>query len=125
MDYDAFFLKITIYAALDHVNIFAHTEYIGGVASFYVTLLSGVLQPKTGNQLAQTGSALQLPYIHSGLGRTNNYLEDLTITVPRKVYYMLFSLIHNSNGPQSSQIQTSIFLLPHENHQILSGFFKS
>jgi hypothetical protein len=64
MDYDAFFLTITIYSSLNDGDIFAHTEYIGGVASFYVTLLSGVLQPRTGNQLSQTGNALQLPYIH-------------------------------------------------------------
>lgn len=64
VDYDAFFLTITIYSSLSNGDILTHTEYIGGVASFYVTLLSGVLQPRTGNQLSQAGNALQLPYIH-------------------------------------------------------------
>jgi hypothetical protein len=98
VDYDAFFMTITIFTYLDKGEFFANTEYIGGVASFYVTLISGVLAPKTGNQLAQTGSALQLPYIRLGLGRTNNYLEDLTITVPRNVIAIILSLTHNLNG---------------------------
>lgn len=74
VDYDAFFMTITIFTSLNQADLFENTEYIGGVASFYVTLISGLLAPKTGNQLAQTGNALQLPYIRQGLGRTNNYL---------------------------------------------------
>ena len=62
VDYDAFFLMITILTSIDKRNdAFSNTEYIGGVASFYVTLLSGELAPRTGNQLSQTGNSLQLP----------------------------------------------------------------
>jgi len=62
MDYDAFFLMITILASIDkREDPFTNTEYIGGVASFYVTLVSGELAPRTANQLSQTGNALQLP----------------------------------------------------------------
>lgn len=86
VDYDAFFVTIAILTAkTTKKNLFQNTEYIGGVASFFVTLLSGQLAPKTANQLGQAGSTLKLPYIRAGLGRTNNYLEDLTITVPRNV----------------------------------------
>jgi hypothetical protein len=90
VDYDAFFLTITIFTSRDQGDLFANTEYIGGVASFYVTQLSGILTPKTGNQLSQSGNALQLPYIRQGLGRTNNYLEDLIITVPRNVFNSIY-----------------------------------
>lgn len=33
----------------------------------------------------QTGQVLELPSIRFGLGRTNNYLETLTVNLPRKV----------------------------------------
>jgi hypothetical protein len=102
VDYDAFFLTITILSSRKQSdNLFDNTEYIGGVASFFVTLLSGELAPKTANQLAQVGATLQLPYIRQGLGRTNNYLEDLIITVPRNVSSLIFSPILNSNGVPS------------------------
>lgn len=84
IDYDAFFLTITILAPRS-TDLLTNTEYIGGCASFYVTLLSGELAPKSANQLTQCGPSLQLPYIRQGLGRTNNYLEQLTLTVPRTV----------------------------------------
>ena len=108
VDYDAFFLTISILTSkYEQESLFNNTEYIGGVASFFVTMLSGELAPKTANQLAQSGSTLQLPYIRQGLGRTNNYLEDLTITVPRNVKTLIFSHTLNSSGVQSSQILTS------------------
>jgi hypothetical protein len=31
--------------------------------------------PKVGNQFAQVGRMLQLPYVFFGLGRTNNYVN--------------------------------------------------
>ncbi len=72
--YDAFFLTITLLAPRNMTDYLRNTEYIGGCTSFYVTLLSGELAPRTGTQLSQTGFALQLPMARFGLGRTNNYL---------------------------------------------------
>lgn len=113
VDYDAFFLTISILTSkYEQESLFNNTEYIGGVASFFVTMLSGELAPKTANQLAQAGSTLQLPYIRQGLGRTNNYLEDLTITVPRNVQTLIFSHILSSSGVQSSQTPTFSSFLP-------------
>lgn len=83
--YDAFFLTITLLAPRNHLDLLMNTEYIGGCASFYVTLLSGELAPRTGIQMSQTGSTLQIPSIRFGLGRTNNYLESLTVHLPRKL----------------------------------------
>lgn len=40
LDYDAFFLEITILNAKT-ISSEHNTEYIGGVASFYVTAISG------------------------------------------------------------------------------------
>lgn len=112
LDYDAFFLTISILTSkYEQDSLFNNTEYIGGVASFFVTMLSGELAPKTANQLAQAGSTLQLPYIRQGLGRTNNYLLDLTITVPRNVQCFIFSHILSSSGVQSSQTLTSLLFL--------------
>lgn len=109
VDYDAFFLTISILTSrYEQVSLFNNTEYIGGVASFYVTMLSGELAPKTANQLAQAGSTLQLPYIRQGLGRTNNYLEDLIITVPRNVKNIILSLTLNSSGVLLSQTLISL-----------------
>jgi hypothetical protein len=38
--------------------------------------------PKTGRQLTQVGRVKEMPYVFFGLGRTNNYVNYLTITVP-------------------------------------------
>lgn len=125
-DYDAFFLTISILTSrYEQASLFNNTEYIGGVASFFVTMLSGELAPKTANQLAQAGSTLQLPYIRQGLGRTNNYLLDLTITVPRNVRTLIFSHIPNSSGAQSSRIQTSSSFLQSIAHKPQNGPCKS
>ena len=51
----------------------AFIEPIGHV-DFYVTALNGERVPSSGNQLSHPGKSLQLPYIHRGLGRTNNYV---------------------------------------------------
>lgn len=83
--YDAFFMRISLLVPSNLQDVLTNTEYIGGCASFYVTLLSGELTPKTGSQLMQTGQVLELPSIRFGLGRTNNYIETLTINLPRKV----------------------------------------
>ena len=67
IDYDAFFLNAWLTTESDLL--------VGGGVAMYVTLLSGELAPQNANQFSQAGSTLQLPYIHLGLGRTNNYLE--------------------------------------------------
>ena len=67
IDYDAFFLNAWLTKESDLL--------VGGGVAMYVTLLSGELAPQTANQFSQAGSTLQLPYIHLGLGRTNNYVE--------------------------------------------------
>ena len=54
----------------------------GGHLSFYVTRLNGERVPLTANQKTQHGNALELPYIMMGLGRTNNYLENMQVMVP-------------------------------------------
>jgi hypothetical protein len=100
VDYDAFFLTITILAGNDAVNLLWNTAYAGGCAALYVTTLSGELAPKTANQLSQPGSTLQLPSIRMGLGRTNNYLEQVTISVPTVVSMHEFSRSGSSSGAQ-------------------------
>jgi len=92
--YDAFFLTLTLMTYRNRVAYLDNTEYIGGVGSFYVSLLSGELAPKTGNQMSQVGSTLQLPFIRYGLGRTNNYLTFLTIHLPRAVTATNLDLIN-------------------------------
>ena len=79
-------------------NQFQSSQFIGATASFYVTLLSGTMAPKSANQLSQTGRSLQIPFIYQGLGRTNNYIENLIASVPRNVFLLLFSLIRNMSG---------------------------
>ena len=88
---DAFFLKIT---ALSNVNnekiketqLDRRINIYGAHADIFVTSLGGVRIPASGNQLSSPGVSLQLPYIHIGLGRTNNYVEDLAVSVFRKVH---------------------------------------
>lgn len=46
----------------------------GAHADYYVTALTGERISACGNQLSHPGRSLELPYIHSGLGRTNNYV---------------------------------------------------
>ncbi len=40
-DYDAFFLAVTLLARRQYDDPLSNSEYIGGCASVYVTLLSG------------------------------------------------------------------------------------
>ena len=53
----------------------------GAHADFFVTALNGATIPACGNQLSNPGRSLQLPYIHTGLGRTNNYVESVSIVI--------------------------------------------
>lgn len=82
--FDAFFMKVTVLHG-DSSTVNQNINVIGANVDLYVTELSGSYVPKIGNQLSQTGRTLQLPYVFLGLGRTNNYVEDLTITMPFSV----------------------------------------
>ena len=62
----------------------------GGHVDMYVTSLSGERMPLSGDQLSNPGVSLQLPYIHLGLGRTNNYVEQLGVNLNRKVNTYLY-----------------------------------
>jgi integrin alpha FG-GAP repeat containing protein 1 len=86
--FDAFFMKITVLHG-DSSIVDQNINVIGANVDLYITQLGGNFAPKIGNQLSQTGRALQLPYIFFGLGRTNNYVEDLTITIPLSVIFNL------------------------------------
>ncbi len=65
------------------------------------------MAPKSANQLSQAGRSLQIPFIYQGLGRTNNYIENLVASVPQNVFFITFSLIKNTNGRRL--YQTLIF----------------
>jgi integrin alpha FG-GAP repeat containing protein 1 len=86
--FDAFFMKITVLHG-DSSIVDQNINVIGANVDLYITQLGGNYAPKIGNQLSQTGRTLQLPYIFFGLGRTNNYVEDLTITIPISVIFNL------------------------------------
>ena len=64
----------------------------GGNVNCYVTSLGGEMLPKVGNQYSQVGRVIQVPYVFFGLGRTNNYVNELTVTIP----YVHYSLIQIS-----------------------------
>ena len=90
MALDAFFMKITVLSNPSNQKIKENTMDLklntyGAHVDLFVTALSGERMPACGNQLSNPGSSLQLPYIHLGLGRTNNYVEDLSVSVYRSV----------------------------------------
>lgn len=76
---DAFFIKISV---LDNplnqsVNPSTLSPYLntfGAHSSFFTTALNGAKLPTSVSQLSHPGVSLQLPYMHTGLGRTNNYV---------------------------------------------------
>jgi len=73
----------------------------GAVWKYTVNDLAGTLQVAQGVQLHQSGYlALQTPYILFGLGRTNNYIENLyygvSIKSSKAHYFMWQGLIPNS-----------------------------
>jgi hypothetical protein len=70
----------------DYEEIHNNLVIPGGNVNLFATGLSGEALPKVGNQYAQLGAMIQLPYVFFGLGRTNNYVNELTVTIP----YVLF-----------------------------------
>ena len=72
-----------------------------------ITSLSGERMPISGDQLSNPGLSLQLPYIYLGLGRTNSYVEQLIVSLNRKIQYLLIYRMESNlaSGPQ-------LFLIP-------------
>ncbi len=80
----------------------------GGNVNFFVTSLGGEQLPKVGNVYPQIGRVIHLPYVFFGLGRTNNYVNELTVTIPYVNIYLINFRFHNNIhintcGPLSSQ----------------------
>ncbi len=63
-------------------KIHENSLVIGASVNCYVTSVNGEQLPKTANQQPQAGRVMNLPYVFMGLGRSNNYENFLTITVP-------------------------------------------
>ncbi len=80
--YDAFFMKVRVMRGSNYESIRNNLVVPGGNVNCFVTSLGGEMLPKVGNQHTQLGRTLQLPYVFFGLGRTNNYVNELTITIP-------------------------------------------
>lgn len=98
---DAFFIKINILENLSNdtikmENIYRKFNIYGAHADYFVTALTGERIPACGNQLSHPGRSLELPYIHSGLGRTNNYVEEITISISGKVKHLnIFRILYS------------------------------
>lgn len=82
---DAFFTKIH---CLNGANVTTKTaaSLPGACYEWVVTGLGGNYIPATGTQGMQVSHrSLPLPYMMSGLGRTNNYIEDVSVGIPSNV----------------------------------------
>jgi hypothetical protein len=75
-------MKVRVMRGNDYGQIHNNLVLPGGCVNFFVTGLSGEMLPKVGNQYTQVGRVMQLPYVFFGLGRTNNYVNQLTVTIP-------------------------------------------
>ena len=53
--------------------------------------------PKVGNQYSQVGRVMQLPYVFFGLGRTNNYVNQLTVTIPYVIHDLFDRSLRNTH----------------------------
>jgi hypothetical protein len=82
-------MKVRIMRGSYYQEIHNNLVIPGGNVNLYVTGLSGEMLPKVGNQYPQIGRLPHLPYVFFGLGRTNNYVNHLTVTIPY-VNYILF-----------------------------------
>lgn len=84
-DRDAFFTKIL---CLNGANVTTKlsASLPGACYEWVVTALGGNYLPAVGTQGMQVGfRALPLPYMMSGLGRTNNYITDFSVGIPSNV----------------------------------------
>lgn len=86
-------MKVRVMAGSNYNKVHQNLVVAGGNINCFVTGLSGEALPKVGNQFSQMGRMIQLPYIFFGLGRTNNYVNDLTVTIP----YVTINLIKVSD----------------------------
>ncbi len=75
-------MKVRVTRGSNYESIRNNLVVPGGNVNCFVTSLGGEMLPKVGNQYTQVGRTLQLPYVFFGLGRTNNYVNELTITIP-------------------------------------------
>ena len=79
---DTLFIKILpLSPTSDYESTISNISSAFGVTiQWYITLLDGSKQVQLLNQKSQVNyGALQLPFSLTGLGRTNNYVEDLTV----------------------------------------------
>ena len=54
-------------------------SYLTGAVFYWINSMDGSVKVSSQSQCIQTAySALQLPYVLSGLGRANNYVESFT-----------------------------------------------
>ncbi|KAJ3351397.1 hypothetical protein GGF32_004292 [Allomyces javanicus] len=84
---DAFFIKTLATGTSCTQDCQAHAlNAIGSSFKFTVVDTTGAKKAMQSTQTYQTSSwAMQLPYAFSGLGRTNNYIEELAVGVSRRV----------------------------------------
>lgn len=82
-------MKVRVMRGNDYNEIHNNLVVPGGNVNLFVTGLSGEMLPKVGNQYTHVGSIIQLPYVFFGLGRTNNYVNQLTVAIPY-VQYLLY-----------------------------------
>jgi len=85
-------MKVKVMRGANYKRIHENLILAGVSVNCFVTGLGGEMLPKTGNQFAQLGRSLQMPYVFFGLGRTNNYVNQLTITIPF-VFIILFRFL--------------------------------
>ena len=98
--YDAFFMKVRVMRGGNYDEIHGNLVIPGGNVNCFVTSLGGEMLPKVGNQYSQVGRVMHLPYVFFRLGRTKNYVNELTITIP----YVLIAIKNRS--PQYSPTNT-------------------
>ncbi|GAA5798014.1 hypothetical protein HPULCUR_003412 [Helicostylum pulchrum] len=96
---DAFFLKGLVSNGVTNLEAYG-VSYPGASIKFTVLDTSGVKRSRQISQLSQSGYlSLQTPYCLFGLGRTNNYVEELFAGVSRhqeKNYFFYEGVIPNS-----------------------------
>lgn len=83
-------------------------DYIGATYRFYFYDLDGAVQVRTNTQLSQTGNrALQSPTLLFGLGRTSNFIPDMSVGINSRRQPALFAI---QNTFPNSEI---VFVPPH------------
>ncbi|KAI8085765.1 uncharacterized protein B0P05DRAFT_466374 [Gilbertella persicaria] len=108
---DAFFIKSLVSNGVDDLEAYG-VSYPGASLKFTVLDTSGIKRSHQISQLSQSGYlSLQTPYCLFGLGRTNNYVEEMFAGVSRhqaKNYFFYEGVIPNSQ----------LVFLPYQPHDI-------